>query len=235
SVLLKLLARSATAQPLTCYTQIITGPRRAAEHDGPDEVHVILVDNGRTEILRQETRELLRCIRCGACLNACPVYRKIGGHSYGSVYSGPIGAVITPLMKGLANYPDLPHASSLCGACYAACPVNIDIPSHLIRLREQMVTRRITNLPERLFYRVWALSLRSSASYRVATSVQRLLLRLTARWTGSQDRGDPYAARGWLTRLPPPLNGWTDERDMPTPTARTFRHWWRRRQKEREG
>src|SRR5690606_21987939 len=100
-VLLKLLARSSTGQPLTCYTHTITGPRRAHEHDGPDEVHIVLVDNGRTEVLKAETREMLRCIRCGACLNACPVYRKIGGHAYGAVYSGPIGAILTPMLKGV--------------------------------------------------------------------------------------------------------------------------------------
>src|SRR5690606_13386981 len=134
AVLLKLLARSATGQPLTVYTSHVTGPRRAHEPPsagGPEHVHFILVDNGRTEALKAETREMLRCIRCGACLNSCPVYRKVGGHAYGSVYSGPIGAILTPVLRGLQSYPDLPHASSLCGACYEACPVKINIPKYL--------------------------------------------------------------------------------------------------------
>src|SRR5690606_35597136 len=134
AVMLKLLARSSTGQPMTCYTHHVTGPRRPHESaavGGPEHVHFILVDNGRTEALKEETREMLRCIRCGACLNACPVYRKVGGHAYGSVYSGPIGAILTPVLRGLHNYPDLPHASSLCGACYEACPVKINIPKYL--------------------------------------------------------------------------------------------------------
>ena len=139
SVLLKLLARSGTAQPLTVYTHVITGPRRQNEHDGPQQVHIVLVDNGRTEVLKAKTRQMLRCIRCGACLNVCPVYRKIGGHAYGAVYSGPIGAILTPMLRGLANYKDLPHASSLCGACYEVCPVKINIPKFLIQLRAEMV------------------------------------------------------------------------------------------------
>ena len=141
-VMLKLLARSSTGQPLTVYTHIVTGPKRAAEPDGPEQVHVVLIDNGRTDVLREETREMLRCIRCGACLNACPVYRKIGGHAYGSVYSGPIGAILTPVLKGLDHYPDLPHASSLCGACYEACPVKINIPKYLIQLRGELIDAR---------------------------------------------------------------------------------------------
>ena len=222
AVMLKVLARSATAQPLTCYTNIITGPRREGEPDGPEEVHLILLDNGRTEILKEETRELLRCIRCGACLNACPVYRKIGGHAYGSVYSGPIGAVITPLMQGLHNFPDLPHASSLCGACFEACPVKIDLPRHLIRLREQMVKQRITGWRDRALFRLWAWSLRWSFTYRIGAMVQRALLR-TASGAGA---ADPYESRGWLGEAKGPLAGWTSQRDFPTPTDKTFRDWW---------
>jgi L-lactate dehydrogenase complex protein LldF len=228
-VLLKVLARSSTAQPLTCYTHIIGGPRRPEEHDGPDEVHIILIDNGRTELLREETRELLRCIRCGACLNACPVYRKIGGHAYGAVYSGPIGAVITPLFKGLHNYPDLPHASSLCGACYEACPVKIDLPWHLIRLRAEMVDRRITRFPDRLLMRLWGLSLRRAWTYRVAARVQGAALRGLAKRGGAIDGSDPYSSRGWITKAPRPLDGWTKERDLPTPTSASFRSWWAKR------
>src|SRR5918993_1560025 len=127
AVMLKLLARSATGQPITIYNNIFGGPRMPGEKDGPEEFHLVLIDNGRSEILAsEEYRETLRCIRCGACLNACPIYRKIGGHAYGSVYPGPIGALITPLFQGLGNFKDLPQASSLCGACYEACPVKIN-------------------------------------------------------------------------------------------------------------
>lgn len=229
AVFLKLLARSSTAQPLTCYTQIITGPRRGDEVDGPDEVHVILVDNGRTELLREPTREILRCIRCGACLNACPVYRKIGGHAYGGVYSGPIGALITPLFKGLENYPDLPRASSLCGACYEACPVKIDIPRQLIRLRSEMVRRDIRTGFDRLIYRIWAWSLSGSIRYRCAGWLARRVLRLMSWLAGTMSEGECYSSRGWIQRLIGPAAGWTSERDLPTPPAASFRDWWNRR------
>jgi L-lactate dehydrogenase complex protein LldF len=225
-VMLKVLARSATSQPLTCYTSIITGPRRHDEPDGPEEVHVILLDNGRTEILREETRELLRCIRCGACLNACPVYRRVGGHAYGSVYSGPIGAVITPLLKGLENYPDLPHATSLCGACFEACPVKIDLPRQLIRLRERQVERGITTWTERLLMRAWAWSLGGEWRYAIASRVQRAVLRELAQLKGVRGAGDSYSDRAWLSEAPGPLKAWTDQRDFPTPVSANFREWW---------
>ncbi len=223
SVFLKLLARSATAQPLTVYSSIITGPRKKGEADGPDEVHIILLDNGRTEILREETRELLRCIRCGACLNACPVYRKIGGHAYGAVYSGPIGATITPLLKGLENYPDLPHASSLCGACFEACPVKIDIPSQLIRLRTDMVDRHLTSFGERATMKLWSEVLKHPWVYRMAASASRAVQRSMGEETKTTD---PYSDRKWITSGPGPVSGWTSVRDLPTPTSQSFRDWW---------
>src|SRR5262249_12187069 len=123
-------------QTLSVYTTILTGPRRTGEVDGPEEFHLVLLDNGRTRILASPFRESLQCIRCGACLNACPVYRRIGGHAYGGVYSRPIRSILTPLYDSVAENPDLPHASSLCGACQAACPVKINIPHMLIALRE---------------------------------------------------------------------------------------------------
>lgn len=229
-VLLKLLARSSTGQPLTCYTHIVTGPRRADEHDGPQHLHIILVDNGRSEALAAESREMLRCIRCGACLNACPVYRKIGGHAYGSVYSGPIGAILTPVLKGAANYPDLPNASSLCGACYEACPVKINIPRHLIRLREQLVKQKVEKFSDRLFMRVWAKTATRLSTYRLGGWMQARMFRFQARVVGTLQGGDPYAARGWLKKLPGPVHGWVSQRDMPTPPAKSFRHWWRSHQ-----
>jgi L-lactate dehydrogenase complex protein LldF len=138
-VLLNLLARSATGQMLSVYTEFITGPRAAAQPDGPDEMHVIFVDNGRSEVLAGDCREILRCIRCGACLNVCPVYRQASGHAYRGVYSGPVGAVLTPLLAGedFSRFADLPRASSLCGACNEVCPVNIPIPDLLLRLRDR--------------------------------------------------------------------------------------------------
>ena len=230
-VLLKLLTRSATGQPMTVYTNFVTGPRRSHEHDGPEQVHIILVDNGRTEVLKEETREMLRCIRCGACLNACPVYRKVGGHSYGSVYSGPIGAILTPVFKGLANYKDLPHASSLCGACYEACPVKINIPKYLIQLRRDMISKKITKWTDRVMYKVWAWSLSNSMTYRLGGWAQKLGFRLLAKMKGTlaaaEKKGDEYRARGWLSSLPGQVAGWTKERDMPTPPAKSFRDWWR--------
>lgn len=235
SVLLKLLARSSTGQPLTCYTHTITGPRKTGEQDGPESLHIILVDNGRSEVLAEETREMLRCIRCGACLNACPVYRKIGGHAYGSVYSGPIGAILTPVLKGEANYPDLPNASSLCGACYEACPVKINIPRHLIRLREQLVKQKVEKLSDRLFMRIWAKTAMYGATYRLGGWLQSQTFRFQARIAGTLEEGDPYASRGWLSKLPGPVHGWVSQRDMPTPPAKSFRHWWRHRPEGDDG
>ncbi|MCH8822742.1 MAG: iron-sulfur cluster-binding protein [Planctomycetes bacterium] len=218
-VFLKLLARSATSQPITVYTTILTGPKRELEIDGPKHMHIILLDNGRTDILRTDAREMLRCIRCGACLNACPVYRKVGGgHAYGAVYSGPIGAVITPLMKGLHNYPDLPHVSSLCGACFEACPVHIDIPRQLINLRRDMVTNRTMPLSGRLAYKLWAIVLKRPLLYRLASRIMALILRRMAQSNDS----------GWINKGPGPLGAWTAERDFPAPPSNSFRDWWNR-------
>jgi len=226
-VLLKMLARSSTGQSLTVYTHMMTGPKREHEHDGPEEMHVILVDNGRSNILREETREMLRCIRCGACLNACPVYRKVTGHAYGAVYSGPIGALITPMFKGLENYKDLPHASSLCGACFEACPVKIDIPKYLIKLRNMQVTAGIIKPAERIVMRLWAASLKEDWSFRLGWWCQKIAIRMLAKLKGVlPPRGDGISTRGWLSKLPGPVSGWTSKRDLPTPTAQSFRQWW---------
>lgn len=221
AVLLKLLARSSTAQPLTVYTDVLTGPKREGEHDGPERLHVVLVDNGRTEVLADPVmRDTLRCIRCGACLNACPVYRKVGGHSYGAVYSGPIGALITPMFRGLANYKDLPNASSLCGACAEACPVRIDIPRLLVHLRNEINARKLTGPIERLVFKAYAWSLKKPWRYKLSSLAQRWLLRAKA----DED--------GYVQKAPGPGKGWTEVRDLPAPAEQSFRQWWRRREKE---
>ncbi len=215
-VFLKVLARAATGQKLSVYTSIITGPRPDGELDGPEEFHLVVLDNGRSRILGGPLRESLFCIRCGACLNACPVYRNIGGHAYGGVYAGPIGAVLTPLYDGLEPNHHLPHASSLCGACQAACPVRIAIPELLIRLRERLVDQT-HQVPwrERAAYRLWGWMLRRPWAYRLATW---WATRTVGRWK----RG------GWLKRLPGKLHGWTAHRDFPAPAPRRFRDWWHR-------
>ncbi|MGH7214989.1 MAG: LutB/LldF family L-lactate oxidation iron-sulfur protein [Tepidisphaeraceae bacterium] len=219
AVMLKLLARSSTGQPFTIYTNIFGGPRKPGEKDGPEEFHLVLMDNGRTEILAdEEYRETLRCIRCGACLNACPVYRKIGGHAYGSIYPGPIGALITPLFQGLGNFKDLPQASSLCGACYESCPVKINIPQHLINMRRDIVNSHLNGRFERAFYRLWAWALKSPFLYAAIGWFQMFDLRRRAR------KHD-----GWVTNLPKVAAGWTQIRDMPAPARRSFHDLWRER------
>ncbi len=211
-VFLKLLARSASGQSITQYTSISTGPRRPGEHDGPEEFHLLIMDNGRSRLLAGDYRDVLRCIRCGACLNACPIYRKVGGRSYGSVYPGPIGALLTPLMNGLAPHQHLPRASSLCGACYEACPVKINIPEMLIHLRKDMVDARITGPAQRLVFGLWSWTLRHGWSYRLGQVAQRFFMRRL--------RGPD----GWIARLPGPLRGWTQMRDFPAPPRHDFRH-----------
>ena len=174
AVLLKLLARSGTGQKLTVYTTLLTGPRRPGEEDGPEELHVVILDNGRTNLLRGRYREMLACIRCGACLNVCPVYRKTGGTAYGPVYSGPMGAVLVPLLVGLEQAPSLPHASSLCGACTEACPVKIPLHELLLDLRRDLVEEGVASRFERLAFTLWSLAWSSKAGYRLSTGLARL-------------------------------------------------------------
>lgn len=214
---LKVLARAATGQKLSVYTSIVSGPRRAGELDGPEEFHLVILDNGRSRILGGPLRESLFCIRCGACLNACPIYRNVGGHSYGGVYSGPIGAVLTPLYDGLSANEHLPHASSLCGACQAACPVKIQIPEMLVKLREQLHHEaRPASRLENLAYRIWARTLRSPALYRLST------------WLTTRVVGRFARSTGWFRKLPGKLGGWTQRRDFPAPARERFRDWWDR-------
>jgi L-lactate dehydrogenase complex protein LldF len=199
AVLLQLLPRSATGQKLTSYTRLITGPRRAGESDGPEELHVVILDNGRSNLRRGRYKEMLACIRCGACLNVCPVYRKAGGDAYGPVYSGPMGAVLVPLLVGLDRAPSLPHASSLCGACTAACPVKIPLHELLLDLRRDLVEERVAPFRERLAFALWSLAWSRPRLYRIATSVGRLVLPLA----GRLGPGRAWASGRELPRLAP--------------------------------
>jgi len=217
-VMLQVLARSATGQKITVYTNLITGPRQKGEPDGPDELHVILVDNGRSRILGGELAEILYCIRCGACLNACPVYQHIGGHAYGSVYPGPVGAVLTPALGGIGPWSDLPHASSLCGACREVCPVRIDIPRMLLELRSEGHQAGKTPLWLKMGLSVYRFAVVRPRLFRLAMAVSRLATRVLAR-------------QGWLRRLPPPLSGWTAHRDFPAFARKSFSAQFKRRRK----
>ncbi|MEJ2559534.1 MAG: LUD domain-containing protein, partial [Anaerolineae bacterium] len=225
SLMLQLLGRSATGQKLSVYTSLLTGPRRlstpsgdAGEPDGPDQLHLVLVDNGRSRILGSRLAEILYCIRCGACLGACPVYREIGGHAYGGVYTGPIGAVVTPALYGVVNWPDLPHASSLCGACREVCPVRIDLPKLLLDLRDEEV--QAGDFPHWLRWgiRAYRVAATSPARFRLASRLAAWVTRLSAR-------------QGWIRRLPPPLSAWTNSRDFPIFAAKTFSQQWRERER----
>jgi L-lactate dehydrogenase complex protein LldF len=214
---LALLARSATGQPLSIYTTVITGPARAGDPDGPEEVHVILLDNGRSRLLDTVYEEVLQCIRCGACLNICPVYREAGGHAYASPYSGPIGAVITPLLFGVENYPALPHASTLCGACQDVCPVRIELPRMLLELRAEEVRHGLASTTESL--------LEKGAAFVLA---HERLLRLGR---GALALGQKPLVRNGQIRLPAALNP-ARERDLPSFAPRSFHQLWEELQDE---
>ncbi|MCI0678572.1 MAG: LutB/LldF family L-lactate oxidation iron-sulfur protein [Actinobacteria bacterium] len=213
-VILETLARSATGQRLSVYTTVITGPRRPQDPDGPDEVHVVIIDNGRSDVLAGETAEILACIRCGACLNVCPVFRTVGGHGYGTVYSGPVGAVLTPGLMGPDPWWDLPYASTLCGACEEVCPVGIRIPTMLLHLREQAASEG--RLPGWL-NRGMRLYTRAAVEPARWARLRRTARRLSA----------PFSVRGWIRRLPGPARGWTASRDLPRPAKTSFAEWWR--------
>ena len=205
---LALLARSATGQPLSIYTSVITGTARPGDPDGPEEVHIVLLDNGRSQYVGTKYEEALQCIRCGACLNVCPVYREAGGHAYGSPYSGPIGAVVTPLLFGLEEYKALPQASSLCGACLDACPVRIDLPRMLLELRADEVNQRVLPFRERIAERAAAFVLGHERLTKFSCGLARLFQR-------------PFKKDG-LLKLPPRLNP-GQGRNLPSLADRSFR------------
>jgi len=216
-VMLQLLPRSATGERMNPYTSIWTG---VTPGDGPQEFHLVLLDNGRTNVLADPIgRDALHCIRCSACLNVCPVYERTGGHAYRSIYPGPIGAILTPQLRGLEQAPTLPWASSLCGACYEVCPVKIDIPKLLVHLRGRVV-REVEGKgrpdPEVVAMRAFARILVSPRRYRAAQRAGRI-----GQW--------PLARRGMIRKLPGPLAGWTAVRDMKPIPRQTFREWWEER------
>jgi L-lactate dehydrogenase complex protein LldF len=220
AVFLKILARSASGQKMSTYVSLITGPRGPAETDGAEEFHLIILDNGRTRLLAdEETRESLYCLRCGACLNVCPVYQKLGGHAYGTVYSGPIGSIVTPAFAGLAKSKDLPFASTLCGACREICPVRIDIPRILLKLRSEWsegdaVHHAGASLVERLAVKLWAFAMGKPSLYSLG-------FRVAAWFQG------PMLEDGKLKRLPFAFGGWTENRDFPALARKPFRSVWR--------
>ena len=221
AVFLRLLPRSATGQRITSYLSMVTGPKRADDEDGPEEFHLVIVDNGRSRLLRDPAlRESLYCIRCGACLNVCPIYQRVGGHAYGWVYPGPIGSIVTPGLVGVAQAKDLPNASTLCGACRDACPVQINIPRMLLHLRHQQAESDDTNQrtvsdTDKALARGFATVMSSPWLLRLGRLVGRAL---TA----------PLAKSGKIrqTRLPL-VSRWTRARDLPVPAERSFRDRWR--------
>ncbi len=215
ATLVRLLTRSATGQSISNYVSLLTGRQDAGASDGPQEMHIILLDNGRSGLLGTELQAMLRCIRCGACMNHCPVYQAVGGHAYGWVYPGPMGAILTPAYRGLEQAPELPHAATLCGQCSVVCPVKIPLPDLMRHWRERQANRGQKSWRERWSYRAWAwLALRP----RYYDWASRIAVRLLG-WR---------AVDGKLRRLPF-AGAWTDGRDLPAPTGQTFRELYARR------
>ncbi len=214
TTILRLLARSATGQPFSAYTTFSTGPKRAADIDGPEAYHVVLLDNGRSAMLGTEFQDMLRCIRCGACMNHCPIYQSIGGHAYGTVYVGPMGSVLSPALVGLETTHHLPNASTFCGRCEAVCPMRIPLPRMLRAWRERAHENGANTVKERRAIAVWAWFARRPRLYGLGA---RLAARMLA-WLGRAD--------GRIARLPL-AGGWTSGRDLPAPEGRTFQELWR--------
>ncbi len=210
------LATAGTGQPITCYNTLLGGPRRAGEVDGPEEFHVVLVDNGRSELLADpEQREILHCIRCGACINACPVFRNIGGHAYGVTYPGPIGSVLTPHLRGLKEYQHLSYASSLCGACTDVCPVHIELHHHLLHNRRNAIREGTHSALERLGMKLWRWTMMSADRFGLMGKLGRSALRLI------------YGMGLEGTALDP-MRPWTKDRAAPAIPRESFRDLWRK-------
>jgi L-lactate dehydrogenase complex protein LldF len=216
SQLLRVLARSATGQDMSVYTTLSTGPRHQGDLDGPEEYHVVLIENGRSAMLGGEFQDMLRCIRCGACMNHCPVYQAVGGHAYGWVYPGPMGAVLTPSLIGVAEGGQLPNASTFCGRCEEVCPVRIPLPGMMRHWREREFERRLSPAPMRYGLGFWAFFASRPALYRMATGLAARVLHLAGRNKGS------FASL-------PFAGGWTTYRDLAAPEGATFQSQWRSR------
>ena len=220
--LLRLLARSATGQDFSVYTTFSTGPKRAPDLDGPSAYHVVLIDNGRSNMMGTEFQEMLRCIRCAACMNHCPVYGAIGGHAYGWVYPGPMGSVLTPALAGIDKTANLPNASTFCGKCEAVCPVKIPLPKMMRHWREREFERHLTPATMRRGLGVWSYFAKRPGLYRIAT-------RMGVGALGLLGRG-----KGAFTSLPL-AGGWTEGRDLPVPEGGTFMARYKAQQKQGRG
>ncbi|MEJ1995152.1 MAG: LutB/LldF family L-lactate oxidation iron-sulfur protein [Limibacillus sp.] len=220
TAILRVLARSATGQEFTSYTTFSTGPKRAEDLDGPEEYHVILLDNGRSKMLGTEFQEMLRCIRCGACMNHCPVYHSVGGHSYGWVYPGPMGAVLTPSLIGVEESGHLPNASTFCGRCESVCPMRIPLPKMMRHWREREFEKHLSPATVRQGLSFWRFFATRPALYQFATGMAARVLRAMA------------GSKGRLSRLPL-AGGWTKYRDFPAPEGKTFQQLWAEEQKKR--
>ncbi len=220
SQFLRVLARSATGQEMSVYTTLSTGPRRPGDPDGPGEYHVVILDNGRSSMLGGEFGDMLRCIRCGACMNHCPVYHAVGGHAYGWVYPGPMGAVLTPSLIGVDQAGQLPNASTFCGRCEEVCPVRIPLPRMMRSWREREFERHLSPVTVRSGLRFWGFFAKRPQFYGLATSLAARLLALIGRRKGRF---------GWL----PLASGWTRHREFPAPQGATFQAQWKARQRER--
>jgi L-lactate dehydrogenase complex protein LldF len=222
STILRLLARSATGQEYSAYTTFSTGPRRGEDLDGPHEFHVVLLDNGRSELVGTDMQEVLRCIRCGACMNHCPVYGVIGGHAYGWVYPGPIGAVLSPSLIGVEEAHHLPGASTFCGRCESVCPMRIPLPKLMRHLREREFEKGIPPATVRWALGLWAFLAKRPALYRLATALPLRLLGLLG------------GRRSGRFRRLPMAGGWTSQRDLPAPQGPSFQALWDRAGGRRE-
>ncbi|MBA4314500.1 MULTISPECIES: LutB/LldF family L-lactate oxidation iron-sulfur protein [Limnobacter] len=216
ATLIRLLPRSATGQSISNYVSLLTGPKREGDLDGPEHMYFVILDGGRTGLLGGEFEEMLRCIKCGACMNHCPVYQKIGGHAYGWVYPGPMGSVLTPSYTGIEKALDLPQAATLCGECHVVCPVKIPLPDLLRKLREQQFSRGLRPWQEKAAFKVWAFVAQRPALYRV---LSRMGIKAMA-WWGKR--------KGGIHSLPG-VKGWTDQRDFPVPTGETFSNLYQQR------
>jgi L-lactate dehydrogenase complex protein LldF len=217
TTLLRLLPRSATGQSITNYVSVLTGNKNAEDHDGPEHFHIILLDNGRSKLIGGEMQEMLRCIRCGACMNHCPVYQNIGGHAYGWVYPGPMGSILTPLLGGIEKSPDLPNASTFCGACAAVCPVKIPLPDLLRNLRAKQMESGMKSRKETFMLKAWAWLVLHPGIYALATGFGVRFMSM-------------LGGREKLLHTLPGASGWSDGRDFPAPAGKTFRELYRKEQ-----